>query len=159
MATDPPTRLLGLHRERSHFREIRREHRERAAPKEPRGVLGDDEIAEVLQQEITRPLEHPILGRVPIDEGLHLVDVFDARRTDGDAHSRSASVASTSASRTRSGAVPPGEERDASDRSGRISSSALASKRLSYPRSSSRLSPPRSRACASRSRTMRPTTS
>src|SRR5438105_9095257 len=57
MATDPPTRLLGLHRERSHFREIRREHRERAAPKEPRGVLGDDEIAEMLQQEIARPLE------------------------------------------------------------------------------------------------------
>src|SRR5437879_11235989 len=121
MATDPRTRLLGLYRERPHFRQIRREYRERAAPEEPRRVLGDDEIAEMLQQEIMRPLEHPVLGRVPIDEGLHLVDVFDARRADGDAHFCRASVASLSASRTRSGAVPPGEAREAIDFSGRRS--------------------------------------
>src|SRR5207302_4652773 len=159
MPSDPATRCLGPHRERAHLGQIGREDRERAASQEPGRVLGDHEIAEVLEQEIARTLEHPVLGRVAIDEGLHFVDVLDARRTDGHAHFRSASVASASASRTRSGAVPPGEERDASDRSGRISSSALASKRLSYPRSSLRVTPPRSMPATSRSRTILPTIS
>src|SRR6266851_85662 len=153
MPSDPPTGLLGPHRKRPHLRQIGREHGERAAAEKPRCVLGDDKIADMLEEEIARALQHPVLGRVPVDERLHIGDVLDPRGTNGDAHSRNASVASASASRTRSGAVPPGEERDASDRSGWISSRALSSKRLSYPRSSIRVMPPRSLPAASRSRT------
>src|SRR5439155_3628673 len=131
MPSDPATRCLGPHRERAHLSQIGREHRERAASQEPGRVLGDYEIAEMLEQEIARTLEHPVLGRVAIDEGLHFVDVLDARRTDSDAHFWSASVTSLSASRTRFGAVPPGDAREPIEFSGRISSSAVASKRRS----------------------------
>src|SRR6266571_4406693 len=159
LSSDTATRRLWLHGERTHLREVRGEHGERAASQEARRILGDDEIAEMLEEKVARPLEHPVLGCVAVDERPHVVDVLNPRGTNGDAHSRNASVASASASRTRSGAVPPGDAREASEFSGRDSAIALASKPLWYPRSSSRVRPPRSVPCARRSRTIFPTTS
>jgi len=128
LPADPAARGVRPHRERTHLREIQGQDRERAAPEKAGAVLGDDEIAKVLEEEIARPLEHPVLAGVPVDERLHVVDVLDARGPDGDAHSPSTSLASASASRTRSGAVPPGEILAASEACGRASSIALASK-------------------------------
>src|SRR5205085_12038054 len=132
--------------------------RERAATEESPLILGDKKVAHVLEQEIARALEHPVVTRVLVDERPHVVDILDARRPDRDAHA-SACRASSSASRTRPGAVPPGELRDATERSALSSSIALVSKRSSKRRRSAIVMPLRSWPLARRSRTMRPTIS
>src|SRR5207253_4226042 len=128
-----------------------------AATEEPARVLGDEEVRDVRAQEGVAPLEHPILRGEPVDERLHRRDVALARGPDD--HPAKAAFASASASRTRSGAVPPGDRRAASDRAIVADPAASSPNRLSYPRRSAVVSPARSLPVARRSRTMRPTTS
>src|SRR3989454_2313267 len=165
-AADPAPGGLATHRQRAHLGQIGREHGERAAPQEVGPVARHDEVTQVLEQEVARSLEHAVLGRVGVDEHLHVLDVLDARGPDqsrvprrgGDVHyDRRARAASSRASRTRTGAVPPGDARAASERSARISSSAEGSKRGSCRRSSSSVRPTRSFPAERRSRTSRPT--
>src|SRR5207237_2331057 len=129
-SADAPTGGLRAHGERADLGQIRGEHRERAAPEKTSHVLRDQEVPHVLEQEVARSLEHPVLRGVAIDDLADLVDVRDAGRTDGDAH-KSARRASSSASRTRAGTAPPSEPRAARTRSKRISSTALSAKRAS----------------------------
>src|SRR5438309_348621 len=100
LPADAAARRFRTHGERTDLREIGRQDRERAAAEETGGILSDDEIPKVLEKKVARALEHPILSRVPVDQRSHLLDVLDPRGADGDAHPRSASVASASASRT-----------------------------------------------------------
>src|SRR5204863_1038735 len=130
--------------ERTQLGEIGRQHGEGTAPEKPRFVAGDQKVAQVLEQEIARALQHPVLRGVPVDELLHRADVFDPRGPDGKAQPRTASAASASAVRTRSGAVPPGDAREARERSGRSASRASGSKRESKARSSAIVKPSRS---------------
>src|SRR2546427_12599250 len=97
------------HRERPYLGEVARKHGQRAAPEEAGGVLCDQKVAQMLEQEVARALEHAVLGRVPVDHFLHICDVLDPRRPDGDAQRRTAPLASASASRTPPGARPPRE--------------------------------------------------
>src|SRR5256885_616369 len=154
---DAAAARLARHRERSHLSEVGREDGERAAAQERAVLVGDDEVREVRAQERLAPLEHPVLRGVAIDERLHRIDVGLARGTDD--HVAKAAVASARATRTRSGAVPPGERRADTDAAIDVAPAASSPNRASYPRRSCAVRPVRSVPLARRSRTIRPTIS
>src|SRR5207245_10050029 len=152
---DPAAGGLRPHRERADLGEIRRERGEGAAPDEA-VALRYEIVAQVVQEELTRARQHEVLRRVLVDELAHRVDVVGAGRTDAESHARRAERASPIAARTRSGAVPPGDDRDAREREISVSATAVSPNRGSAARSSPSVIPTRPLLTAIASRT-RPT--
>jgi len=122
-------------------------------------IVGHDEVGERTLQEGVGARQHPVFAGVAVDQRLHRIDVRGPGGPDrrGADHRSNAILASPSASRTRAGAVPPGDVRARSERSMSVSAGASSPKRGSCRRSSATVRPARSRPAARRSLTIRPT--